>query len=86
MSALAATTNRTWTDNGDFTVFNPNFTLQTAELGPSSNTNFGQTSKDTAVDDALRTGWGNRPATYEADFGVQHQIGGHARDRHYYHR
>jgi hypothetical protein len=79
MSALAATTNRTWTDtNGDFTVFNPNFTLQTAELGPSSNTNFGQTATDTVIDDTLRTGWGKRPATYEADFGVQHQIGGHA--------
>jgi hypothetical protein len=79
MSALAATTNRTWTDNGDFTPFNPDFTLQTTDVfGPSSNANFGQTSKDTVIDDALRRGWGKRPATYEADYGVQHQIGGHA--------
>ena len=75
MSALAATTNRTWNDNGDHTVFNPDFTLQTAELGPSSNANFGRSVQDTVVDDALRTGWGKRPATYEADLGVQHQIG-----------
>ena len=79
MSALAATTNRTWTDNGDFTPFNPDFTLERADVfGPSSNANFGQTSKDTTVDDALRSGWGKRPATYEADYGVQHQIGSHA--------
>jgi len=79
MGALAATTNRTWTDNGDFTPFNPDFTLQTADVfGPSSNANFGRALADTKVDDALRTGWGNRPAIYEADFGVQHQVGGHA--------
>jgi hypothetical protein len=79
MSALAATTNRTWSDlNGDFTVFNSDFTLQAAELGPSSNVNFGRSLANTHVDDALRTGWGKRPATYEVDFGVQHQIGGHA--------
>jgi hypothetical protein len=79
MSALAATTNRTWTDNGDFTPFNPDFTLQTADVfGPSSNANFGQASRDTTVDEELRSGWGKRPATYEADFGVQHQIGGNA--------
>ena len=79
MSALAATTNRTWNDlNGDHTVFNADFTLQTAELGPSSNANFGRSVQDTVVDDALRTGWGKRPATYEADLGVQHQIGSRA--------
>jgi len=79
MTALAATTNRTWTDNGDFTPFNPDFTLQTADVfGPSSNANFGQASRDTVVDDELRSGWGKRPATYEADLGVQHQIGSRA--------
>jgi hypothetical protein len=79
MSALAATTNYNWTDrNGDFTVFNPDFTLQTAELGPSGNVNFGKSVQDTVVDESLRTGFGKRPATYEADLGVQHQIGGNA--------
>lgn len=80
MTALSATNNRTWTDNnGDFNAFNPDFSLQTTDtFGPSSSATFGQTSRDTVVDDELRTGWGKRPATYEADFGVQHQIGGHA--------
>ena len=79
MSALAATTNRTWTDNGDHAPFNPDFTLQTTDVfGPSSNANFGLTSRDTVIDEALRIGWGRRPATYEVDFGVQHQIGDHA--------
>src|SRR5687767_8519224 len=40
MSALSTTANRTWNDlNGDRTIFNPDFTLQTAELGPSTNAN-----------------------------------------------
>ena len=56
----------------------PSFTLQTAELGPSSNVNFGRSVQDTKVDDELRTGFGKRPATYEVDLGVQHQIGGNA--------
>ena len=73
--------------NGDFTVFNPDFTLQTAEFGPSSNANFGRSVRTRQVDDELRTGWGNRPATYEVDLGVQHQIGGHASVRRIgYHR
>ncbi len=76
MSALAGTVNRTWNDlNGDRTIFNADYTLQESELGPSTNQNFGRSVPDTTVDPALLDGWGLRPSTYEADLGVQHQLG-----------
>jgi hypothetical protein len=75
MGGLSTTVNRAWTDlNGDRTIFNPNFTLQEAELGPSQNLNFGRVVQNTRVDEALLEGWGHRPYTYEFDLGVQHQI------------
>jgi hypothetical protein len=80
MTALSANNNRNWVDNnGDHTAFNPDFSLQATDtFGPSSSATFGQTISNTVVDGALRTGWGKRPATYEFDFGAQHQIGGRA--------
>ena len=79
MSALSTSVTRTWTDlNGDRTVFNPDFTLQEIELGPSTNQNFGQSVQTTTVDPAELTGWGHRPYTYEFDLGIQHQIASRA--------
>ena len=79
MSALSTSVNRTWNDrNGDRTVFNPDFTLQEAELGPSTNVNFGRSVQTTTVDPTCSSGWGLRPYTYEVDLGVQHQLASRA--------
>jgi Carboxypeptidase regulatory-like domain len=72
---VATTTNYTWTDsNGDFTIFNPDGTLQTAELSNSSNANFGLTIPTTQYDPKVLRGWGKRGYTWEYDFGVQHEL------------
>jgi hypothetical protein len=79
MSALSTSVARTWTDsNGDRTIFNPNFTVQENELGPSTNVNFGRSVQTTTVDPELLEGWGLRPYTYETDLGVEHQLAGRA--------
>jgi hypothetical protein len=79
MGALSSTVNRAWTDlNGDRTIFNPDFSLQQAELGPSQNANFGTVVQNTRIDEGLLSGWGKRPYTYEFDFGLQHQLAARA--------
>jgi hypothetical protein len=79
MSALSTSVNRTWTDrDGDRTIFNPDFTLQEAELGPSTNLNFGRSVQTTTVDPAVLKGWDHRPYTYEVDLGIQHQLASRA--------
>ena len=79
MSALSTSVNRTWTDrNGDRTIFNPDFTLQEAELGPSTNLNFGRSVQTTTVDPGVLKGWDHRPYTYEVDLGIQHQLASRA--------
>ena len=79
MSALSTSVNRTWTDrNGDRTIFNPDFTLQEAELGPSTNLNFGRSVQTTTVDPGVLNGWDHRPYTYEVDLGIQHQLASRA--------
>ncbi len=79
MGALSTTVNRAWSDlNGDRTIFNPDFSLQQAELGPLQNVNFGTVVQNTRVDEGLLSGWGKRPYTYEFDFGVQHQLAARA--------
>ena len=75
LSSMATTVTRTWSDlNNDRTIFNPDLTLQTAELGPNTNANFGKVVQTTTVDPELLNGWSKRPYTYEVDFGVQHQL------------
>ena len=79
VSGVSTTTTRTWSDlNGDRTIFNPDFSLQEVELGPSTNANFGKLVQTTTVDPALIEGWGHRPYTYEFDLGVQHQLAARA--------
>jgi hypothetical protein len=79
MSALSTSVNRTWTDrNGDRTIFNPDFTVQESELGPSTNLNFGRSVQTTTVDPAVLKGWDHRPYTYEVDLGIQHQLASRA--------
>jgi hypothetical protein len=79
MSALSTSVTRTWTDlNNDRTIFNPDFTLQEIELGPSTNQNFGRSVQTTTVDPEILDGWGHRPYVYEVDLGVQHQFASRA--------
>jgi hypothetical protein len=72
---VATTTNYTWTDlNGDFSIFNSNGTLQSAELTNSSNPNFGLTIPTTQYDPEVLRGWRKRGNTWEYDFVVQHEL------------
>jgi hypothetical protein len=72
---VATTTNYTWTDlNNDFTIFNSNGALQSAELTNSSNPNFGLTIPTTQYDPKVLRGWGKRGYTWEYDFVVQHEL------------
>jgi hypothetical protein len=78
-SGVSITNVRTWNDlNGDRTIFNADYSMQEAELGPSTNANFGRLVQTTTVDPALLEGWGHRPYAYEFDFGVQHQLAARA--------
>ena len=68
-----------WNDlNNDRTVFNPDFTLQLNELGPSTNQNFGRSVQTTTVNPEILDGWGHRPYIFEVDLGVQHQLASRA--------
>src|SRR5262249_49750701 len=72
---VATTNNYTWSDlNGDFTIFNPDGTLQRAELTNPSNPNFGLTIPTTQYDPAVLRGWGKRGYTWEYDFVLQHEL------------
>ena len=85
---VATTTNYTWNDlNGDLTIFNPDGTLQSAELTNSSNPNFGLTIPTTQYDPKVLRGWGKRGYTWEYDFAVQHElVSGLALTSSFYHR
>ena len=85
---VATTTNYNWGDlNNDLTIFNPDGSLQTAELTNSSNPNFGLTIPTTQYDPKVLRGWGNRGYTWEYDFVVQHElISGLALTSSYYRR
>jgi hypothetical protein len=79
MSALSTSVNRQWSDlNNDRTVFNPDFSLQLNELGPSTNQNFGRSVQTTTVNPEILDGWGHRPYVFEVDLGVQHQLASRA--------
>lgn len=70
------TTTRVWTDNNnDFTVqgdpLNP---AANAELGVSSNRNFGRTVFTTRYDPRLTEGFQVRPYNWEVSAGVQHEL------------
>jgi hypothetical protein len=59
---------RTWTDlNGDHLP-------QESELGPLSNSNFGQVVVTTRYDDSVREGWFKRPSEWEYSASIQHQL------------
>ena len=67
-SLLVLSATRTWTDNGDYIP-------QESELGPLSDTAFGQVRQATTryADDVLH-GFGVRPYNWQTSFQVQHEL------------
>jgi hypothetical protein len=76
----------TWTDdNGDFTIFNPDGSVQDRDFNPRSPANelaplpasstFGSVVRsNTRIDDKIREGWGVRGYQWEFAGGVQHEL------------
>jgi hypothetical protein len=59
---------RAWTDNGDFVP-------QENELGPLSNSRFGQSVVTTRYDESLLKGFGVREANWQTTASIQHELG-----------
>jgi len=74
--AIGITDTRTWNDlNGDRLIYNPDGSVQLAELGPSSNRNFGKVIPSTSTQDpATLNGFNARESTNEWQVVVQHQL------------
>jgi hypothetical protein len=73
---IGRTDTRTWNDlNRDFTIYNADGSLQAAELGPTTNNNFGKViPSNTTRDPATLNGFNARGATVEWQAVMQHQI------------
>lgn len=73
---IGATDPRTWRDlNGDYTIYNADGSVQSAELGPTSNVNFGKLIQTTNTrDPRTLNGWNARGSTVEWQTVAQHQI------------
>jgi hypothetical protein len=73
---IGRTDTRTWRDlNGDYTIYNPDGSVQFDELGPTSNLNFGKVIPSTnTIDPATLNGFNARISTVEWQGGVQHQL------------
>ena len=74
MNAIATTDNRTWTDNGDFSIYNANGSVQLNELGPTGNSNFGTPIISTSFDNDVLNGWFKRGYSWETDVSIQHEL------------
>jgi Carboxypeptidase regulatory-like domain len=85
ISILDASENLTWTDdNGDFTIFNPDGSVQDRDFNPGTTANelapipasstFGTLDSNTRIDDAIRAGWFKRGYQWEFAGGIQHEI------------
>lgn len=75
-STIGQTDVRTWRDlNGDYTIYDPDGSLQSQELGPSSNANFGKVIKSTTeTDPATLNGWNSRGKSWEYSTSLQHEL------------
>jgi hypothetical protein len=75
-TTIGRTDTRTWRDlNGDYTIYDPDGTVQWAELGSTSNVNFGKSIPSTATrDPKTLDGWGARGSTIEWQVIVQHEL------------
>ena len=74
-TTVGRTDTRTWTDNGDFTIFNADGSVQASELGPTTNVNFGKTvASTTTTNPTLLDGYGVRQYNWEYTASVQHEL------------
>ena len=75
-NTIGATDTRNWSDlNSDYTIYNPDGSVQWDELGPTSNVNFGKLIPTTATrDPKTLNGWNSRGATSEWQVVVQHEL------------
>ena len=75
-TTIGRTDVRVWQDlNGDFTIFNSDGSVQTTELGPSTNANFGRLiPSSTTTDPAVLNGWHVRASNWEITTSVQHEL------------
>src|SRR4030095_6243685 len=74
-TTVGRTDTRTWTDNGDFTIFNPDGSVQLNELGPTTNVNFGKTvASTTTTNPKLLDGFGVRQNNWEYTVSVPHEL------------
>jgi len=75
-TTIGRTDTRNWTDlNRDFTIYNPDGSLQSNELGPSTNINFGKIVPSTTTQDPTTlNGFGARGSTVEWTAAVQHEL------------
>ena len=86
---IGRTDSRTWRDlNGDYSIYNPDGSIQFNELGPSTNANFGKViPSTTTLDPSTLNGFNARISTIEWQAVVQHQLGqGVALNGGYYYR
>jgi hypothetical protein len=86
ISLLDESESLTWTDdNGDFTIFNPDGSVQDRDFNPNSNANelaplpasstFGSlVESNTRIDDDIREGWFKRGYQWEFAGGIQHEL------------
>lgn len=73
---IGVTDTRTWTDsNGDFTIYNPDGSVQFNELGTTTNANFGKVIPTTNTQDPTTlNGYGKRGYSWEYQANIQHQL------------
>jgi hypothetical protein len=73
---IGRTDTRNWNDlNGDYTIYNPDGSLQANELGPTTNNNFGKViPSNTTRDAATLNGFNARGSTVEWQVVMQHQL------------
>jgi hypothetical protein len=80
-NTIQRTDTRAWNDqnpalggNRDFKIFNDDGTIQSAELGASTDPNFGKSVVSTTYDPKLLQGWYVRPYNWEYAASVQHEL------------
>jgi Carboxypeptidase regulatory-like domain len=80
-NSISRSDTRAWNDqnlalggNRDLQIFNPDGSLQSAEIGASLNPNFGKAVVSTTYDPALLEGWHVRQYNWEYSASIQHEL------------
>ena len=68
VTSIVTTANRAWND------VNKDFIPQESELGPLSNSRFGQVVINTRYADDVLTGYGNRQSNWQTSVSIQHEL------------